>query len=101
MTGYLVPKSKVDDFYRPIDNFIERWMQAEEAQILGNMSAAASHWAWIATHAKDEMVRLLSDGKTRYFDEIAEILKLDIRLVVKGFKELNEEGRLFIDENSI
>lgn len=52
-------------------------------------------------HAKDEMVRLLSDGKTRHFDEIAEVLKLDIQIVVKAFKELSDEGRLFVDENSI
>lgn len=50
--------------------------------------------------AQKEIENLLSDGKTRYFDEIAEILNLDIRMVVESFKKLNVEGKLFVDEQS-
>ncbi|MGR3174958.1 MAG: hypothetical protein ACUZ8N_10195 [Candidatus Scalindua sp.] len=47
---------------------------------------------------KEEMLSLLSDGKTIWADEIAEQLNLDMRDVVKAFKQLQEEGKLFIDD---
>lgn len=50
---------------------------------------------------KEEIVVLMSDGKTRYFDEIAAELKLDIADVVEAFKQLQEEGKLFVDGNKI
>jgi len=58
LTGYLVPKGKVDEFYRPRNDLTERCVQAKEAQSVGDMSTAASHWAWIAAHTKEEQTRL-------------------------------------------
>lgn len=50
---------------------------------------------------KKEMVALLADGKTRYADEIANELKVDIRDVVEAFKQLKAEGKLFIDDSKL
>jgi uncharacterized protein YpbB len=50
---------------------------------------------------KEEMISLLSDKKTRYADEIAAELKLDIKDVIEGFRQLQEEGKLFVDEASL
>lgn len=50
---------------------------------------------------KIEMLELLSDGKTRYFDEIAMKLKVGIENVAEAFKQLQEEGKLSIDENKL
>lgn len=47
---------------------------------------------------KEEMLSLLSDGKTIWADEIADQLNLDTRDVMKAFKQLQEEGKLFIDD---
>jgi hypothetical protein len=58
LTGYLVPKARVDKFYRPEESFDKRWNQAKEAENKGRMSDASSHWAWIATHTKEEQTRL-------------------------------------------
>ncbi|MHC4736749.1 MAG: hypothetical protein ACYTDW_20190, partial [Planctomycetota bacterium] len=58
LTGYLVPRARVDEFYRPEKSFEERWVQAKEAESKDQMSDAAAHWAWIATHTKDENTRL-------------------------------------------
>lgn len=58
LTGYLVPRAKVDEFYRPEKSFDERYRQAKEAETKGQMSDAAAHWAWIATHTKEEQTRL-------------------------------------------
>ncbi|MHC4460606.1 MAG: hypothetical protein ACYS30_04160 [Planctomycetota bacterium] len=58
LTGYLVPKARVDEFYRPKKSFEERWVRAKEAESKGRMSDAAAHWAWIATHTNDEQTRL-------------------------------------------
>lgn len=58
LTGYLVPRARVDELYRPEKSFDERWKQAKEAETKGRMSDAAEHWAWIATHSKDEQSRL-------------------------------------------
>ena len=53
------------------------------------------------TQIKEEMLSLLSDGKTRYIDEIAIELKVDIEIVAEAFRQLQEEGKLFIDGNKI
>ena len=58
LTGYLVPRARVDEFYGPEESFEERWKQAKEAESKGQMSGAAAHWVWIATHTKDEQTRL-------------------------------------------
>lgn len=50
---------------------------------------------------KKEMLSLLSDGKTRYADEIATELKLDIRDVIEAFKQLHKEGKLSVDEDKL
>lgn len=50
---------------------------------------------------KKEMVKLLSDKKTRYADEIADELNLDIKDVIEAFGQLQKEGKLFIDGNKI
>ena len=50
---------------------------------------------------KAEMLDLQSDGKTRWADEIAEILELDVMDVVEAFNQLQEEGRLFVDNDRI
>ena len=50
---------------------------------------------------KEEMVALLSDRKTRYADEIATELKVDIRDVVEAFQQLKAEGKLFIDGDKL
>ena len=58
LTGYLIPRAKVDDLYCPQNNLGERWTQAKEDQSKGDLNAAALHWAWIATHTKNKMTRL-------------------------------------------
>jgi len=50
---------------------------------------------------KKEMLSLLSDGKTRYADDIATELKLDIRDVIEAFKQLHKEGELSVDEDKL
>ncbi len=50
---------------------------------------------------KKEVLSLLSDGKTKYIDEIAEELNLDFIDVTDAFNQLQEEGKLFIDENKL
>lgn len=50
---------------------------------------------------KEEMIELLSDKKTRYADEIADELNLDIKDVIEAFDQLQKEGKLFIDGNKI
>lgn len=50
---------------------------------------------------KAEMLDLQSDGKTRWADEIAEILELDVMDVIEAFNQLQEEGRLFVDNDRI
>jgi hypothetical protein len=50
---------------------------------------------------KKEVLSLLSDGKTKYIDEIAEKLNLDFIDVTDAFNQLQEEGKLFIDENKL
>jgi hypothetical protein len=58
LTGYLVPRAKVGEFYHPEESFDKRWSQAREAESKGQMSDAAAHWAWIAAHTKEEQTRL-------------------------------------------
>ena len=58
LTAHLVPKAQVDEFYRTGSDFAERITQANEAQTMGDMSTAASHWAWIAAHTREEQSRL-------------------------------------------
>lgn len=43
----------------------------------------------------DKMLELMSDGKTRYSDEIASILNVDIIDVIEVFNILREEGKLY------
>lgn len=50
---------------------------------------------------KEEMLSLLSDGITRYADEIAAELRLDIMDVIEAFNQLQEEGKLFVDKNKL
>jgi len=58
LTAHLVPKTEVDEFYSVGSDFAEMISQANEAQTLGDMSTAASHWAWIAAHTTDVQNRL-------------------------------------------
>jgi len=57
-TAHLVPKTEVDEFYSMTSDFAERINQANEAQSLGDMSTAASHWAWTAAHTPGVQNRL-------------------------------------------
>jgi len=50
---------------------------------------------------KKEMLSLMSDGKTRYIDEIARELKLDAIDVAIAFDQLNNENRLFSNNGEI
>lgn len=50
---------------------------------------------------KEEMLLLQADGETRYADEIAEMLKLDVIDVIDAFNLLQEEGKLFIDNDKL
>ena len=47
------------------------------------------------------MLSITSDGKTRYADEIADELNVDIEAVIKAFNGLKEENKLFIDGDKI
>lgn len=49
----------------------------------------------------ERMLDLLSDGKTRYAEEIAMELKLDYVEVIETFWELQEEGKLFVDSDKL
>jgi predicted transcriptional regulator len=46
---------------------------------------------------KRKMLDLMSDGKTRWGNEIATKLGVDIKAVINAFKELESENKLFID----
>ena len=50
---------------------------------------------------KEKMLTLLSDGKTRYADEIATELRLDVMGVIEAFSQLQEEGKLFVDNDKL
>jgi hypothetical protein len=58
LTAHFVPKTQVDEFYNSTSDFTERIDQANEAQNLGDMSTAASHWAWIAANTSEVQNRL-------------------------------------------
>ena len=58
LTAHLVPKTRVDEFYRMGSDFAEKINLANEAQTQGDMNTAASHWAWIAAHTREVQNRL-------------------------------------------
>ncbi len=58
LTAHLVPKAQVDEFYSMTSDFAEMISLANEAQTLGDMSTAASHWAWIAAYTQETQNRL-------------------------------------------
>jgi len=51
--------------------------------------------------AKEEIRQLFSSGRTLYYSDIAEELKLDLELVVDICHELQESGELRIDESAL
>ena len=51
--------------------------------------------------AKQEIKELFASGRTLYFSDIAEELKLDIKLVVEICKELQEENEIGVDSDSM
>jgi len=50
--------------------------------------------------AKEEIKQLFSSGRTLYYSDIAEELRLDLELVVDICHELQESGELRIDESA-
>ena len=58
LTAHRVPKTQVDEFYGRASEFAEMIRLADEAQIRGDMSTSASHWAWIAANSKEVQNRL-------------------------------------------
>lgn len=48
--------------------------------------------------AKEEIQQLFQDGKTRYFSDTAEELRLDLELVVGVCMAFMDEGKLVVDE---
>jgi regulator of replication initiation timing len=51
--------------------------------------------------AKEEIRQLFSSGRTLYYSDIAEELRLDLELVVDICHELQKSGELKIDEGSL
>jgi regulator of replication initiation timing len=51
--------------------------------------------------AKEEIRQLFSSGRTLYYSDIAEELRLDLELVVDICRELQESGELRIDESAL
>lgn len=51
--------------------------------------------------AQDEIIQLFSSGKTLYYSDIAEELQLDLELVVDICRELQENGKIEVDENTL
>jgi hypothetical protein len=49
--------------------------------------------------AKQEIQQLFSSGRTLYYSDIAEELRLDLELVVDICRELQEEGEIEVDEH--
>jgi len=47
--------------------------------------------------AKQKIERLFKKGKTLWYSDIAEILGLNLKLVVKICRELVEEGKIEVD----
>ncbi len=48
---------------------------------------------------KKKILEIMSDGKTRWIDEISTKLSADFIDVLKAFKELEAEDKLFIDSD--
>ena len=51
--------------------------------------------------AKEEMRQLFSSGRTLYYSDIAEELRLDLELVVDICRELEENGEVEVDEDTL
>ena len=51
--------------------------------------------------AKQEIQQLFSDGRTLYYSDIAEELRLDLQLVVDVCRELEEGGEVKVDESTL
>jgi len=51
--------------------------------------------------AKEEIRQLFSSGRTLYYSDIAEELRLDLKLVVDICDELQEDGEIKIDESAL
>jgi|GEM_PF-3919124 len=51
--------------------------------------------------AKGEIRELYSSGETLYYSDVAQRLRLDLRLIVELCQELEEEGALEIDANYV
>ncbi|MFH1140823.1 MAG: hypothetical protein V1724_03945 [Chloroflexota bacterium] len=51
--------------------------------------------------AKEEIRRLFSSGETFYYSDVAQQIRLDLRLVVELCQELEKEGALEVDANYV
>lgn len=51
--------------------------------------------------AKEEIRQLFLSGRTLYYSDIAEELRLDLKLVVEICDELQEDGEIKIDESAL
>ena len=51
--------------------------------------------------AKEEIRQLFKSGRTLYYSDIAEELKLDLKLVVDICRELQENNEIGIDEDAL
>jgi Mn-dependent DtxR family transcriptional regulator len=51
--------------------------------------------------AKQEIQQLFSSGRTLYYSDIAEELRLDLKLVVDICRELEENGEVKVDESAL
>ena len=51
--------------------------------------------------AKEEIRQLFKSGRTLYYSDVAEELKLDLKLVVDICRELQESNEIGIDEDAL
>ena len=71
---------------------LERRMPEEKVIVLREISRE---------QAKQEIQELFSNGRTLYYSDIAEELRLDLELVVDICRELQGSGEIKVDENAL
>jgi len=70
---------------------LEKRLPAEKVVVLREISRE---------QAKEEIRRLFSGGRTLYYSDVAEELRLDLELVVDLCRELEAEGEVVLDETA-
>jgi hypothetical protein len=81
-------RRELDNFRRELDE-IKKRMPEEKVVVLRDITR---------DEAKREINSLFSSGRTLYYSDIAEELGLDLRIVVGLCQELEDEGKVELDD---